>query len=253
MTEQSIVLDVWEGNLESNETEYSIGGVAGLIIRINDTLGGLHMDANFVKQWNESKNFYPAPYFVYNPWVDGATNFVWLNANIPPCPAVFIDVELRYGTPERYGIELAKFIVSCKSKWHTIIYSGAGFIDMVKPWPAGMEYWWAQWPYPLYPSSTTPVTNISWTDLRSFLSAVPWPPANASKCPGVVKLHQCSGDRFIVPGNTHVMDVSIFPGSPQQYASWLGYGVVQPPVYTLDQRVTILEREAKIRGWNLNL
>jgi hypothetical protein len=240
------ILDVWEGNLESNEDMYTLGGVAGLIIRLNDMSGGHHRDINFDKQWNESQKFNPAPYFVYNPWVDGVNNFNWLSENCPPCPTVFIDVEVRYPNypASTYGAELRKCVKLCKTKWHTVVYCGAGkttdpnFIDY---WPTDVEYWWAQYPYPLYKSAITPVKNISWAELDTLLAKLPWPPVNGKYSPGVIKLHQCSGDRFIVPGNTRPMDVSIWPGTPAEYATWIGWGTpLPPPELTLEEKVACL-------------
>jgi hypothetical protein len=35
-----VVLDVWQGNLDIDEDTLQAGGVAGLIVRINDINGG---------------------------------------------------------------------------------------------------------------------------------------------------------------------------------------------------------------------
>lgn len=69
------ILDVWEGSLDIDEQIIADGGVVGLIIRLNHISGGHHMDENFTTQWLQAINFLRAPYFVYNPWVDGKANF----------------------------------------------------------------------------------------------------------------------------------------------------------------------------------
>jgi len=234
MNTYSIVLDVWEGNSEMDETKFAEGNVVGLIIRLNGMDGGHHLDTNFKKQWSESQNFNPSVYFVYNPWVNGQANFDWLNSNMPAnCPTVFIDTEVRMPNypPATYGTEYNKFIKLCKTKWHTVIYTGAGIMDMLTPWPTNVEYWWAAWPYPLYPSASTPRINVTWDELRGYLAPLTWPPFNSKSSPAAVKLWQCSGDRFIVPGSAHVMDINVFPGTAEEYKYWLGYTTSVPPTH----------------------
>lgn len=218
-----LVFDVYEGSLECDEAEFKKGGVIGIIIRLNDMDGGHHRDAGFDKQWIEAKNFYPVPYFVYNPWVSGQENYQWLFSNMPlNCPAVFIDTEVRKQglSPEEYGIEYNIFISMCKKKWKTIIYTGLGFFDAIIPWPSDVDYWWAAYPLSMY--SITRI-NVSWEQLHIMTSMLTWPPPNSSSSPGNVKLWQCSGDRLIVPGTTRAMDISIFPGTAIDYCKWIGY------------------------------
>jgi hypothetical protein len=217
-----LVLDVYEGSLECDEAEFKKGGVIGIIIRLNDMNGGHHKDTNFDTQWTEAKSFYPVPYFVYNPWVTGQENYQWLFDNMPTCPAVFIDTEVRKPelSPEQYGIEYNIFISLCKKKWKTIIYTGAGFIDALTPWPSDVDYWWAAYPLSLYPVVRT---NVSWENLHALTNALSWPPTNSSTSPGTIKLWQCSGDRLIVPGTIRAMDISIFPGTAIDYCKWIGY------------------------------
>jgi hypothetical protein len=143
------------------------------------------------------------------------------------------------------------FIKLCQAKWHTVIYGGRGFLDMLEPWPK-IEYWWAQWPWPLYPTALTPVTTVTWLELHGYLDKLTWPPANASYCPGNIRMWQCSGDRFIVPGVTRKIDVNYFPGTFQNYRTWLGYDdVVIPPTLTIEERVTNLETVAIAKGWDI--
>ena len=78
-----ILLDVWEGSLDIDETILREGGVVGLIIRMNDINGGHHIDMTFDSQWKQAELFLRAPYFVYNPWVNGAANFNWMHNRLP--------------------------------------------------------------------------------------------------------------------------------------------------------------------------
>ena len=96
MKDYLTVLDVWEGSLEINEQALVAGGIAGLTVRINDTIGGLHRDSGFDKQWSEASPFVRAPYFVYNPWAKAYDNSIWLEANMPiGCPCVFPGRKVR--------------------------------------------------------------------------------------------------------------------------------------------------------------
>jgi GH25 family lysozyme M1 (1,4-beta-N-acetylmuramidase) len=270
----SVVLDVWEGNLEIDEVQLASANIAGLIIRINDMNGGHHLDTNFWSQWNQSGSFNRVPYFVYNPWVNGQQNYDWLLANIPVCPAVMIDTEVtepNYG-PATYAAEHAKFIAMCCLKWKTVIYTGAGFVGskVLQYWTTGVDYWWSQYPWPLYeekrPGYTPlPIINVTWGQLKQYLDSYAiWPSSTAKYCPAganAVKLWQCSGDRFILPGMTRTCDINIFPGTAEEYATWLGYKTAvipvvppNPPVVgsTLEQRVAALEAAAKLHDWTLS-
>ena len=250
------VLDVWEGNLEMNEDAFAAGNVVGLIIRLNNMSGGHHVDTMFLKQWGESQRFNPAPYFVYNPWVSGLANYNWLLSNCPKCPTVFIDTEVTMPNypPATYGAEFDYFINLCVAKWHTVIYAGQGSLDMLTPWPK-IEYWWPQWSYPLYPGPLTPKKAVTWEELDALLDKLPWPPVNSRYCDGTIRLHQCSGDRFIVPGTTRIIDVSIWPGTKEEYATWIGWPgtPTPPPTYppTDSQRIARLEVQALAHGWTL--
>ena len=226
--EYSIVLDVYEGSYEVDEAEFERGGIIGLIIRINDIHEKMRVDTNFEKQWNESQKFLPVPYFVYDSTVSAYNNFMFLFINMPKCPAVFIDMEINPGalTPKELGKEFNTFVTACKLYWHTIIYTGAGFLDQLDPWRLDVDYWWAYYPASMYPTGRI---NVTWDQLHAMCNALPFPPANLLTSPYPVKIHQCSGDRLIVPGSTRAMDVSIFPGTKSDYAKWIGYGTMNPP------------------------
>lgn len=249
MNNYSVIFDVYEGSLQVDEAEFQRGGVVGLIVRLNDMSGGHHLDTGFAKQWAEAQAFNPAPYFVYNPWVNGQANFDWLAANMPAnCPAVFIDTEVRYAgySPDTYASQHASFISKCKERWKTIIYTGAGGLEIMSYWTTSVDYWWAAYPYSMYPTLRT---NVTWAELKTKLDALTWPPYNSAVSPGPVKMWQCSGDRLIPPGSTRAMDISVFPGTAADYRAWLGYGTAtQPvpipvtPVLTLEQRVVRLEK-----------
>jgi GH25 family lysozyme M1 (1,4-beta-N-acetylmuramidase) len=252
--EVQLILDVWEGQPEISTAVLKAGNVAGMFIRLNDMNGGHHADATFRKMWELYKDFVRCPYFVFNPWVTGEENFRWLIANAPSdSPCVMADIEVAYSSmsPEGYGEEVKDFINLCNIKWKTVIYTGEWFLEKVSPWPKG-EYWWAQYPYSMYPSSRISVT---WEQLRSMIMALKWPPINFGKCPGTIKLWQCSGDKLITPGSTRALDINLFPGTLDDLRSWLRLSSVTPPpppVLTYEQKVDILWREADLCGWDLD-
>ena len=212
-----LVIDTWEGQLEIDEAVLKANGVAGMGIRINDMNGGHHLDSGFSKQWAEASNFVRFPYFVYNPWVDGSQNFAWLKANMPAdARSVAIDIEVAYPgySPVTYAGEVNKFLALCAPFWKTIIYTGAGFTNLLSKWPT-FDYWWAQYPSPSIYLSTVK----TWVDLKVALDKLDRP-FNESVCPGKVKMWQFSGDYLVLPGNIQKMDVSIFYGTEQELAEY---------------------------------
>lgn len=223
MISPTILFDVWEGSLEINEDILISNNVSGLIIRINDMNGGHHLDENFFNQYSQSINAGLATgvYFVYNPWVNGATNYMWLSANIPTLVrALFVDIEVKYSgiNSTVYAQEVRKFIDLCKQRWNTAIYTGQWFLSYLAYWPTDVPYWWAQYPNSLYPSSTQ---YWSYEQLRSTLLPLSVP-YNASLIPGRLLIWQCSGDRIVLPGSLRPIDINVFYGSTQELNNWFG-------------------------------
>ena len=214
-----LVIDTWEGQLEIDEAALKAGGVAGISIRINDMNGGHHMDTGFSKQWAEAVNFVRFPYFVYNPWVDGAANFAWLKAHMPAdAKSVAIDVEVKFANypPNKYAGELVNFLNLCKPLWKTIIYTAEWFLNDLASWPR-TDYWWAQ-----YPAGDSYFKNVKdWSQLQLALDALS-KPFNVAQVPGTLKLWQFSGDYLTLPGTSRKIDVNIFYGTEQELAAYFG-------------------------------
>ena len=224
-----LVVDVWEGQLEVDEAVLKANGVAGMAIRLNDMSGGHHMDTNFLKQWAEAKNFVRFPYFVYNPWVDGAANFAWLAANIPAeVKTVAVDVEVSKSgyAPATYAAEVAKFLNLCNPRWKVIIYTAQWFLPYISSWPRTVDYWWAQ-----YPDSVTYFGGVkTWDELRLRLDRLD-KPFNINSVPGPLKMWQFSGDYLVLPGNSRAIDVNIFYGTELDLANYINQVPPPPPVY----------------------
>lgn len=243
------LLDVWEGSLDIDETLLLSEGVKGLIIRLNDMNGGHHMDENFLSQWMQASSFLRAPYFVYNPWVDGLTNFNWMHDHLPSdgVTRVFADVEVRYtGYPaETYGQQLRKFIDKARQEYLITIYTGGWFLPIVTPWPTDVDYWWARYPYTFYPSQKQ---YWSWKQWYEVSGVYGWSPDPSKLCPSTIKLWQCSGDRLILPGCANrAIDMNLFNGNLASLEQWWG---AEMPV--TEDKLAILWREANIHGWNLS-
>ena len=219
-----LVVDVWEGQLEVDEAVLKANGVAGMGIRLNDMNGGHHQDTNFLNQWKQAVNFVRFPYFVYNPWVNGAANYAWLSANLPAgVKVIAVDLEVRMSgySASTYASEVAKFLDLCKPHWKVIIYTAQWFLPALAYWPK-IDYWWAQ-----YPDTATYFKNVkTWNDLKTDLDKLSQP-MNAGAIPGTLKMWQFTGDALLLPGSTRAMDVSIFFGTEQQLASYFGQ-VVTP-------------------------
>lgn len=244
------LLDVWEGSLDIDEQVIYSGGIVGLIIRLNHMSGGHHMDTNFNNQWVQSANFLRAPYFVYNPWVDGKVNYNWLMANLPKNDVTLVatDIEVKYPeySPEVYADQVQIFIDMLKTQLHVVIYTGQWFLPFLAHWPTDVEYWWARYPTRFYPDTSE---MWSYEKLERETESYGWYPDPLKKCPGTVKLWQCSGDRIKLPGcQGRATDINLWEGNLESLRSWWGASTCPPPM----DKLSILWREAGLHGWNLN-
>lgn len=234
MAETCLVIDVWEGQLEIDEAALRANGVVGIGIRLNDMQGGHHMDAGFAKQWAEAKGFARFPYFVYNPWVDGAANYAWLAANMPAdAKSVAIDIEVRKsGYPASvYAAEVEKFVALAQKRWKVILYTAEWFLNALTRWPK-IDYWWAQ-----YPAQEMFFGGVkTWDELRKRLeNPALAKPFNAAACPGPIRMWQFSGDYLVLPGSKRDIDVNLFFGSPDECAAYFGGGSIADPLEPTDQ------------------
>jgi len=249
-------VDVWEGALDIDEGILLSAGVKFVIPRLNDMNGGHHKDTNFDNQWLQAEPFLRAPYFVYNPWVSGKINAEWLLDNLPTKGVTrkFSDVEVRKPEypAETYANEVDIFKNEL-ARWETtptVCYTGQWFLSYLSHWPIDWEYWWARYPWYLYPGTKQ---TISWEDLRLRIDYVGWKPDPAKACPGIVRLWQCTADRYIPPGCANrPMDMNVALMTLSELSAWWGAEV---PEYTMTQKVDIIWRELQEHypGWNYKL
>ena len=213
-----LLIDTWENLGAVDESLLKSKGVAGIGIRLNDITGGHHMDAAFVKQWDESRTLVRFPHFTYNPAVSSQDNHDWLAANLPSdAKSVAIDVVVPNGTlsPTKYAANLDIFLKLCAGNgWKTIIYTAAWCLPFLSVWPKA-EYWWAQWPAP-----SGYAANVSdWAGLETALNTLDIP-NNSTSIPGALKMWQFSGNHFILPGCANKLNLSIFYGTETNLADF---------------------------------
>lgn len=229
-------VDVWEGNPTIDEAVLKAAGVEFMIIRLNSMDGGHHMDINFVSQWAQAAPFIRFPYFVYNPWVSGEQNFTWLMANIPSdAHAVAVDIEVRKPEypPAEYTHQVNHFLALAFPHWRIMIYSGTWFKNCLSTWPTDYSYWWARYPYIVYPPARE---SWTWDKLQTIMASMVWAPGAA---PGPCKLWQITGDRLLLPGcGGTCIDINAWNGTLFELQVFAGQ-VPQP--LTLEQRVAALE------------
>lgn len=239
-----ILLDNWEADVNL-DVPYLVeeAHVAGQIVRLNDMRGGHHMDELFPHNWEQAQLF-PVQmlYFVYNPWVDGVSNWRWLNSHVPSDYGqrrVHSDIEVKYdGYPATtYGRQVAEYYNYLAAKYaRRSTYTGGWFLPIVSPWPGG-SYWWGRYPYAFYPKDRT---EITWTQLHQMIANANYSPDPNRQCPGIVELWQFTADRLILPGfGGRACDMNIFIGTPEQLRVWSGCeGLpLPPPEPTFEEKI----------------
>jgi len=232
LPDYQLFVDIWE---DQGVIYWDKLDVAMAAIRLNSISGGTHKDAGFDTYWSQCP-ILKLPYFVYNPWNDGATNFYWLLANLPAGVAsILVDIEvIKTGYPAAtYAQEVQIFTNLCLERlWNIGIYTAQWFLPYLSAWPKDVEYWWAQWPYQFYPDSSQEWT---WDQVHSELQARGnIYPSNTSAVPGSLRAWQFTGDRLILPGSSRPLDVNLFYGNSQELADWVGGEPVKPPADTIE-------------------
>ena len=198
--------------------------------------------------------FLRAPYFVYNPWVNGKGNYDWLMANLPQdgVTRVMVDIEVRKDgySPLQYANEVDDFYARLHTQYPlAFTYTGGWFLSCLAHWPTH-EYCWARYPYAFYPQERQYWT---WEKLMQTAHNYGYDPDPRHTCPGNPKLWQLTGDRLILPGTANrPIDIIAWKDSIPALETWWEAMLPEPPIQ-LSQRVSILEREARLHGWNLEV
>jgi hypothetical protein len=228
-------MDIWEGRPTLDMPTLYASGVRGMIVRINDTVGGLHMDEAFTAHWNASEIFYKIPYFVFAPWFESTAiaQYQWLVAHLPAgVKAVALDVELdgKNVTPLILAQKLDDLVFRLQEHGlKVIIYSGSWWWNPVHittlPAHAKYDYWWASYPYILQPNNTR--TSATWDYLKSLIGKIEWQVGDTPgpKC----RMRQvCS--RYFLPGTGGMnVDINIYNGLESELKDYFGGLEVVPP------------------------
>ncbi len=221
MDDYLILVDTCESE-DIDEAALRANHVAGLIVRLNHTEDGHHLNTNFTRQWQETSfaGLVRIPYFVYNPWADAQTNFNWLVDAMPfEAGAVLLAVDVEYEgyPPEEYAGQVARFCQWVGARWRYMLYTGQNRLQLLSEWLPAAEYWWAQYPYSLYPSTPQKRT---WAEVREQIAKL-HQPFNAACIPGPWRLWQVSADRLLLPGSSRPMNINLFPGSYEELKDWV--------------------------------
>lgn len=235
MNNYLLLVDTYEAET-INESALKANDISGMIIRMNHIGGGHHLDEKFTTQWKETgeAGLLRIPYFVYNPWVDEQANYDWFVKHVPyEAGAVTVDVEVKYPgySPAKYAAAVAKFCQLVSPRWNFMLYTGEGYLDLLSAWPTDVDYWWAQYPFSLYPDAPQQWT---WDQVRDRVNALPGP-SNADKVPGPWKMWQATGDRLILPGSDKPIDVDVFSGTLDELKTWINEKPSIPPIHFPDE------------------
>lgn len=243
-------VDTWEGQLEIDENLLLDAGVKYLIIRMNDMNGGHHMDSNFLVQWVQADKFLRAPYFVYNPWVDGKINAQYLLDHLPTgITRIFADIEVAYSniSPSKYASDVQVFVDQVKNYYPKLtIYTGPWFLGYLSTWPKNVDYWFARYPFYVYPDSKI---KVSWDYITTRVNQLSWTPSYGVIAPGNVVLWQCTAERYILPGcSDRPIDINLYNDSLYNLQVW--WGATLPPAdYSMEYKVNKMWEVMKANGW----
>ena len=248
LTQFKIGCDVWQGSLDIDEATLKAAGVEFIFIRMNNNYGQPQPDTNFATQWAQASGFKRGAYYVVSPMFSAAQHASYILGSKPAdLKVISLDVELAGGTPATYSLLLNQLITTLKQAGLTVIlYTGGGYKSLVSPWPTGVDYWWAAYPYALYPANTT---TLTWDQLKARLAGVNW---IGEIAPAHLAIWQCSGDRFILPGTAgRAMDINVMPAADFNRI-WPDQHQIFMPIIgnlTTDQKVDQLWAWAQNQGF----
>lgn len=203
LADYALGVDVWEGSLDIDENLLKANGVEFIIIRLNHISGTLHLDDNFLRQWEQSMAFGRGAYYVESPAYPLSDQLHFLDDNVPPeCEVVCPDLELR-GLTASLIVDINQGL---RARGKRVMDYSGGWCQEFLTLPVGEDYWWARYPGYLYPASTTP---IEWAAFKNRLDDLAWEPGSA---PGKIVCWQCTADRYVLPGCAgRAIDINLMP------------------------------------------
>ena len=161
---------------------------------------------------------------------------------------VALDVEIDLQATNQYLItDVGNFLKLLEQQLakKPIIYTGKWWwepnMSPAPAWVSNYDFWLASYPY------APGRVDITWEVLPTVLPTGWAQPVTNGRKP---LIWQFSGDKFVLPGVVGPIDLNLFDGDENAMRKWAGLPDVKPPL-TLEQRLALLEAEARLHGWNV--
>ena len=136
-----------------------------------------------------------------------------------------------------------------------VLYTRTSFVQAyARPmlnWMGRVALWMAHYPY----NSTR--LSTSWAQFKTVHKpAISGPTMPAGFAANSWRFWQFTGDKFVLPGCSGAIDVNAFNGDLDGLLRFVGRGgspsvPENPPAKTIEERVGLLEQEARGHGWNI--
>lgn len=226
----TLVMDIWEGRPYLDMPTLHENGIRGMIVRLNDTKGTLHMDEHFTRHWSTSEYFYRMPYFIFWPGYTAIEQYQWIIKNKPAeVKVIGIDSELNCKWTNPATVAQVLDDLHFRLQDHGMAmkdYSGSWWWNSknIAPHPAhaNYDYWWGRYPYSIQPDNAH--TFSTWENLKKLISQLEWAPGvKGAPVPGPkCRLWQvCS--RYFLPGTGgENVDINVFSGSESELKEYFG-------------------------------
>jgi lysozyme len=219
---------------------------------IKQTQGNRIYDSQFDKHWKgvSDTKILRGVYHVYEPLVLAKQQMNFIN---PVCPLsaelpFALDVEIDLQATNAYLLkEVHDFLVLLEEHFgrKPIIYTGKWWwepnMSPAAPWVGNYDFWIASYPY------AAGRVDLTWEQLPTILPTG-WAPAVTNGRKPII--WQFSGDKFFLPGISGALDLNMFDGDENTMRQWASLPIVKPPL-TLEERLVLLEAEARTRGWKV--
>jgi len=226
------------------------GGVTFAYIKF--TQGNRIMDDHFDAHWAGTKvaGIPRGVYHIYEPLVPAAKQMEYILKKYPADAELpfALDVEIDLQATNAYLIDdVGNFLnlLEQQFKRKPIIYTGKWWwepnMSPAAPWVGNYDFWIASYPY------AAGRVDLTWEQLPTILPTG-WAPAVTNGRKPII--WQFSGDKFFLPGISGALDLNMFDGDENTMRQWASLPIVKPPL-TLEERLVLLEAEARTRGWKV--
>jgi len=226
------------------------GGVTFAYIRISQ--GNRILDDHFDTHWAGTKaaGIPRGVYHMYEPLVPAPKQMDYILKKYPADAELpfSLDVEIDLQATNAYLInDVGNFLNLLEQHLgrKPIIYTGKWWwepnMSPAPSWVGNYDFWIASYPY------AAGRVDLTWEQLPSYLPTG-WAPEVTNGRKPII--WQFSGDKFCLPGIVGALDLNMFDGDENAMRQWAGLPAVKPTL-TLEERLVILEAEARTRGWKV--